>query len=503
VFSGGDGTAGSANTAIRFFCNAGPYIEGAVVRDCTFETIASGTAATAAQKQSIFFTALLLQDCNDFVVEGCSFNTTNTNAAWASISDTGQAHASGGVIRDNGVENCSAGFLVHYNDDVTIGGWGHGNHIHDGHGFGASAAFGSLNCDIIGNRIHDLTRSVGDSLWNGIDVSGGATGRILHNTVHNVVRHCVTLAADNGGAGEFEVVNNVLDASENTEYTASDYRRPCVADRTGDDVLTEHHNILHAFLHAPVSLVTNGYFTGFTGTADDGSADTFTGWTLNTGTLCRFEALTTANTHLSAEPAGTKGMGIICPSGASGTMQARTTAIALTAAAQYTVKVRAKWEQIHATPADCGVRVSRNGNVYLQDDGVTWNTTVNDVLSMNVASMTDYSFAFTPDTSTNYTVHLFPTNDRGSTYVTKVEVFAGVPLEGRLVASTGADQGTMYDIAGWQGLGFGVSSVDEDPDLDANDVPQAGSPAIDTGVVIAGVNDGYSDAAPDMGAVET
>jgi hypothetical protein len=70
VFSGGDGTAGSANTAIRFFCNAGPYIEGAVVRDCTFETIASGTAATAAQKQSIFFTALLLQDCNDFVELG-------------------------------------------------------------------------------------------------------------------------------------------------------------------------------------------------------------------------------------------------------------------------------------------------------------------------------------------------------------------------------------------------------------------------------------------------
>lgn len=61
---------------------------------------------------------------------------------------------------------------------------------------------------------------------------------------------------------------------------------------------------------------------------------------------------------------------------------------------------------------------------------------------------------------------------------------------------------SVYDWDGWQSLGLDLHGILGDPLLDVDYAPLPGSPAIDAGVVVPGVNDDYSGSAPDIGSVE-
>lgn len=66
--------------------------------------------------------------------------------------------------------------------------------------------------------------------------------------------------------------------------------------------------------------------------------------------------------------------------------------------------------------------------------------------------------------------------------------------------------GTHKNFAAWKALGYDAHSLNADPKFvnpaTASFLLQQSSPAINAGIAISGINDGYSGLAPDMGAVE-
>ena len=118
----------------------------------------------------------------------------------------------------NQISGPIAGILMQYAQGSLV----HRNYVHDGKGYGIAINRYSDNVQVYNNLIYNMTATVGETSFNGIDVNIGCdNGFSYHNTIYKVAGFCHTLENTTDPCNGWTLKNNILDSSANYDVGAS------------------------------------------------------------------------------------------------------------------------------------------------------------------------------------------------------------------------------------------------------------------------------------------
>lgn len=250
----------------------------------------------SSESDNIGVNSIMLQGCSAAVIASNTFNNTNHRAITI-YTGTGK-RSTGCIVEDNEIYGCFSGIQLQEADNCIV----RYNIVRDGKGLGIGVAGACDGSELYYNLIYNLAK--GTALWNGIDISGSSIdGTCYNNTVYKVHRHCFMLDDPSSG---WLIKNNIFDASQNTTTAEGGVAlKVCIGVRDSGLAFTSDYNLLIAPEESGVNIVPNASFETFVGTEDDGTTDTFTGWSM-TGAdgSNKFEAVTTADAGISSIPDG-------------------------------------------------------------------------------------------------------------------------------------------------------------------------------------------------------
>jgi len=454
-----------------------------------------GTISTTIS-EGVTYTGIFVNGVNGAIISGNTVNTTYTKGILLTGSEALQNtnctiennHVYGGY--SFGISNLySDGSIIRY------------NHIHDIVGGGLGVGQFSDSCQVYYNLIHDLTNDGSTTNWNGIDINNNSqNGSCYNNTVYKVHNHCQTLENATAACNGWTVKNNIYDATGNTGAA--------VPMRIyGITTLTANNNDLRPFSATKdygSNLVSNPSFETFTGTADDGTGDTFTSWTNTLGTGGKNEAVTNADAYLGVTrpiPNGTYCVKLTKATGANSIK----TQVSLVAWTPYEIRYKAL-----SNGSGTGQFVIYTGTSYLMNDG-TWGTieyltplgvTVSDT------TWTQKTLRFIPNVTASFWIVYQNLTNSQPTYIDDFYVYR----QGDVVVkySPATINWRPYNFADYKTLtGQDANSISADPLFVSTVTPdfhlQDTSPCINAGVNV-GLTEDYAGnplvGVPDIGAYE-